>query len=263
MRSAGKFGYNAGVQSNRGKPERYPPVRRHSHVQQGVADRRQPRDGPLLPGRQALHRGDRRRRRRRLRRDGGRGPRRAGRAPSRHRVIGRERNLGKGASVREGVLAAAGQVVLFCDDDLSTPIDELDKALAALEAGADVVIGSRALAGLRHPGPPAPAARVAGQGVQPARPAASSCRGTATPSAASRPSAGGPAKDIFGSLRTPGFGFDVEVLVLCRERGYRVAEIPVAWCDVRPSRVRMFKGSWGMIKDLRRIRRRQAAPGLA
>ena len=67
----------------------------------------------------------------------------AGRVPS--QVIWRDRNLGKGASVREGVLVAAGELILFCDDDLSTPIEELDKAVAALEGGADVVIGSRAL----------------------------------------------------------------------------------------------------------------------
>jgi dolichyl-phosphate beta-glucosyltransferase len=176
----------------------------------------------------------------------------AGRLP--HRVLGREKNLGKGASVREGVLAAAGEVILFCDDDLSTPIDELDKALAALEAGADVVIGSRALPGsdirVRQRRPREWMGKAFNLLVR-----LFVLKGYRDTQCGFKAFRRGPAKDIFGSLRTPGFGFDVEVLVLCRERGYRVAEIPVAWCDVRPSRVRMFKGSWGMIKDLRRIRR--------
>lgn len=176
----------------------------------------------------------------------------AGRLPS--KVIRRERNLGKGASVKEGVLAASGELVLFCDDDLSTPIEELDKALAALEAGADVVIGSRA-----H--------RESEIRVRQRRPrewmgkafnllvrllVLRGYRDTQCGFKAFRAAA---AKDIFSRLRTPGFGFDVEVLVLARALGCRVAEIPVVWCDARPSRLRIFQGSWGMLKDLWRIRR--------
>ena len=63
------------------------------------------------------------------------------------------------------------------------------------------------------------------------------------------------AMDLFSRLRTDGFGFDVEVLVLCRELGYRVAEVPVVWRDSRPSRVRFFRGSLAMLRDLLRIRR--------
>ncbi len=177
----------------------------------------------------------------------------AGRVPS--RVIRRDRNVGKGASVREGVLAASGELILFCDDDLSTPIEELDKALAALEAGADVVIGSRA-----HPDSEIR--------IRQRRPrewmgkafnllvrlfVLKGYRDTQCGFKAFRRNA---ARDIFSNLETAGFGFDVEVLVLCRDLGYLVVEIPVVWCDARPSRLRMFKGSWGMLRDLRRIRRR-------
>lgn len=52
-------------------------------------------------------------------------------------------NRGKGYSVRNGMLHAAGEVVLFSDADLSSPIEEADKLFAALTAGADVAIGSR------------------------------------------------------------------------------------------------------------------------
>jgi len=178
----------------------------------------------------------------------------AGRAGLAAKVLSRGFNLGKGASVREGVLAAAGEIVLFADDDLSTPIEELDKALAAIEAGADVVIGSRA-----HPD--------AAITVRQRRPrelmgkafnllvrlfVLRGHRDTQCGFKAFRRAA---AKDIFARLRTAGFGFDVEVLVLCRDLGYRVAEVPVTWCDVRPSRLRIFGGSWSMLKDLWRIRR--------
>jgi len=176
----------------------------------------------------------------------------AGRPSS--RVLRRDRNLGKGASVKEGVLAASGELILFCDDDLSTPIGELDKALAALETGADVVIGSRA-----HP--------EAEIQVRQRRPrewmgkafnllvrlfVLKGFRDTQCGFKAFRAAA---AKDIFSRLRTSGFGFDVEVLVLARALGYRAVEFPVVWCDVRPSRLRIFRGSWGMARDLWRIRR--------
>ena len=54
-------------------------------------------------------------------------------------------NRGKGFSVRRGVLEASGSLILFCDADGSTRIEELDKLLAAIDAGCDVAIGSRAL----------------------------------------------------------------------------------------------------------------------
>lgn len=170
------------------------------------------------------------------------------------RVLRRERNLGKGASVREGVLAAAGEFILFCDDDLSTPIAEVDKALGALDTGADVVIGSRALPEsdirVRQRRPREWLGKIFNVLVR-----LFVLKGYRDTQCGFKAFRRGPARDIFASLGTPGFGFDVEVLVLCRERGYLVAEIPVAWCDARPSRVRMFKGSWGMLRDLWRIRR--------
>jgi glycosyltransferase involved in cell wall biosynthesis len=52
-------------------------------------------------------------------------------------------NRGKGYSVRNGMLHARGDVALFTDADLSSPITEADKLFAALEQGNDLAIGSR------------------------------------------------------------------------------------------------------------------------
>lgn len=176
----------------------------------------------------------------------------AGRIPS--RVIRREYNRGKGASVREGILAASGEIILFSDDDLSTPIGELDKLLAALQAGADVAIGSRALPGsvieVRQRRPRELMGKAFNLLVRLL--VLKGYRDTQCGFKAFRRAA---AIDLFSRLRTDGFGFDVEVLALCRELGYRVAEVPVVWRDSRPSRVRLFRGSLAMIKDLLRIRR--------
>ncbi len=69
------------------------------------------------------------------------------------RVISNGQNRGKGYSVRVGMLESRGDVVLFTDSDLSTPIDDLPRLEAALEDGADIAVGSRDTEGsevLRH-----------------------------------------------------------------------------------------------------------------
>ncbi|HPW17168.1 MAG TPA: glycosyltransferase family 2 protein [Candidatus Aminicenantes bacterium] len=170
------------------------------------------------------------------------------------KVLRLETNRGKGAAVREGVLAAAGETVLFMDDDLATSIEELDKVLAAIEAGADVVIGSRAL----------PDSTIKVRQRRPRELMGKAfnvlvrlfvLRGYRDTQCGFKGFRREAARAVFTRLRTAGFGFDVEVLVLCRELGYLVVEIPITWRDARPSRLRLVKGSWGMLKDLWRIRR--------
>ncbi len=63
-------------------------------------------------------------------------------------LVKADANAGKGAAVRAGVRASRGDLILFCDADNSTPIDELDHLLSKIEGGvSDIVVGSRASAG--------------------------------------------------------------------------------------------------------------------
>jgi glycosyltransferase involved in cell wall biosynthesis len=59
------------------------------------------------------------------------------------RLVENPGNRGKGYSVRNGMLHARGDIVMFTDADLSSPIYEAAKLFAAIEQGADVAIGSR------------------------------------------------------------------------------------------------------------------------
>src|ERR1700731_3254267 len=59
------------------------------------------------------------------------------------RLLENPGNRGNGYSVRNGMLRARGDILLFSDADLSSPIEEADKLFAAIESGADVAIGSR------------------------------------------------------------------------------------------------------------------------
>ncbi len=170
------------------------------------------------------------------------------------RIIRLETNGGKGHAVRTGVLASAGDIVMFTDADLATPIEELDKFLPRLDEGWDVVIGSRAVPGsdirVRQARPRQAMGRFFNRLVR--RFILKDFRDTQCGFKAFRRPA---ALDLFTRLRTPGFAFDVEVLVLARRLGYRIAEVPVVWRHSPPSRVRIVRSSWQMLKELWRIRR--------
>ncbi len=170
------------------------------------------------------------------------------------RIIRLEKNHGKGFAVKTGVLASSGSAVLFSDADLSTPIEEADRFLAKLDEGFDVVIGSRAIPGcdirVRQAAGREAMGKFFNRLVRLL--VLKGCPDTQCGFKAFRRDA---AMDLLGRLRTEGFGFDVEILVLAAKFGYRVAELPVTWCDSRPSRVRIVRSSWRMLRELWRIRR--------
>lgn len=59
------------------------------------------------------------------------------------KLINNKTNIGKGYSVKKGILHAKHALVLFSDSDLATPIQELDKFLDYMKEGFDIVIASR------------------------------------------------------------------------------------------------------------------------
>ena len=169
------------------------------------------------------------------------------------RVIRLAANHGKGYAVRTGVVNAVGRLVLFADADGATPIDEIERLESALLSGADVAVGSRAL---RATGVQVQAKLyrhligrifhllvewLADGGVKDTQCGFKLFRSTV-------------AQDLFSRMRMNGFSFDVEVLVMARRRGYRIAEIPVNWTHQPGSKVRLTLDSLQMAADLFRIR---------
>ena len=171
------------------------------------------------------------------------------------RLIRLPENAGKGAAVRAGMLDATGAVRLFTDADGATPIAELKRFEPALAAGADLVIASRVLAD--------PAVSVT---AQPHRIAAGrvfnwlvarmGLRGIADSQCGFKAFTGRAAGDLFGRLRTRGFGFDVELLWLAQISGYRIVEVPVNWADQAGSKVGVLRDGPGMLREIVRARRR-------
>jgi dolichyl-phosphate beta-glucosyltransferase len=170
------------------------------------------------------------------------------------RIIGLGQNRGKGHAVKEGVLAAAGEVILFSDADLSTPIEEFEKFLPWLEWGDDVIIGSRALKESDVRIHQNPLRQTMGKlfNVLVRLFVLGGIRDTQCGfKAFKRPAA----LDLFSRLETEGFAFDVEILTLARRLDYRIREVPVVWKNSPPSRVRIMAGSARMLRELWRIRR--------
>ena len=161
-------------------------------------------------------------------------------------------NRGKGEAVRRGFLLSHGRYVLFSDADLSTPIEEVEKLLSALEAGADVAIGSRRLPTSEVD--PQPFHRQVMGWVF-----STLVRTLAVPGV--RDSQCGfkcyrheVARRLAGEQKMPGFSFDVEHLFLARKHGWRIAEVGVKWTDAPGTKVKPIRDSWRMLRDLFRIR---------
>lgn len=169
-------------------------------------------------------------------------------------ILRNEPNCGKALSVKRGLLAGAGEVLLFSDADLSTPIEEAGKLLAELAAGADVAIASRQLPGSQlaqhQPWYREAAGRVFGLLSQtlllPGIPD-SQCGFKAFKREA--------AHQILAHQQLTGWAFDAELLYIARQLGLQIAQCPVTWINDPSSKVNMLRDGLRMVTDLGRIRR--------
>lgn len=169
------------------------------------------------------------------------------------RVISYEQNRGKGYAVRRGMLASHGEYVAFTDADLSAPIDELDKLIAAVEQGSDIAIGSRAVRGselLIHQ----PKYRELGGRALNAIIRALAVRGIHDTQCGLKLFRGDSARRIFEQCFIDGWGFDIEVLYLARCLGLSIAEIPVKWAHSADSKIHPFLAGFQVLRDIYRIR---------
>jgi dolichyl-phosphate beta-glucosyltransferase len=174
------------------------------------------------------------------------------------RLLKNPGNRGKGYTVRHGMLEAKGDWILYTDADLSAPIAEMEKLLAAASReNADVAIGSRALdrslVGVHQSAFRELSGRafnlvmrsVTGLPFRDTQCGFKLFRGVA-------------AREIFSRQKLDGFSFDVEDLVIAKSLGYKAIEVPVVWNNVEGTKVGMMSGvkSFG---DLIGIRWRAAS----
>lgn len=162
-------------------------------------------------------------------------------------------NRGKGYSVRNGMLHARGDVCLFTDADLSSPITEAPKLFEAIAQGADMAIGSRwlrtELQTERQPLYRQAFGRIFNLALRiilGLRFADTQCGFKAFRRDA--------AQRIFPLQRIERWGFDPEILYLARRAGLRVEEVPVLWAHSEGTRLHPFRDGLRMFVEVLRIR---------
>jgi dolichyl-phosphate beta-glucosyltransferase len=176
-------------------------------------------------------------------------------------VLSYRSNLGKGRAVRLGLLATRGEVALFSDADLSTPISETPKLTEPiLRDECDLAFGSRALdrglIGVHQPWRREQGGRVFNLIVRLATGLPfwdTQCGFKAFRMSLCRP--------IIEGATVDRFGFDVELLFIAHRAGLRLKEVPVRWDHYEGSKVNVLSDSVKMIGEVALIRQ-QARRGI-
>jgi glycosyltransferase involved in cell wall biosynthesis len=176
-------------------------------------------------------------------------------------VLSYQSNLGKGRAVRLGLLASRGEVALFSDADLSTPITETPKLVEPILRGeCDLAFGSRALdrtlIGVHQPWRREQGGRVFNLAVRLATGLPfwdTQCGFKAFRMKLCRP--------IIEGATVDRFGFDVELLYIAHRAGLRLREVPVRWDHYEGSKVNVLSDSVKMLGEVVLIRQ-QARRGI-
>lgn len=172
---------------------------------------------------------------------------------SRVQLIRLPHNRGKGYAVKAGMLKASGRLRLFADADGATPISEFERLLKVVNSGADVAIASRALRDATCTVNAHLHRKVIGA-VFNFIVTALTVKGIHDTQCGFKLFTAEAANMVFPFQRIDDFGFDVEILFLCQQNGYRIAEVAVNWTDIAVSKVRLVRDSFHMFTDIFRIR---------
>lgn len=184
--------------------------------------------------------------------------------PDEHiRAVGYEKNRGKGAAVKNAVLSADGDIIIFTDCDLAYGLGVVERAVKEFEryGDADIVVGSRNItkdgyAGytlLRKLASKAYVkylALIVGFKMTDSQCGFKAFRRDV-------------AHEIFKLCETDGFAFDIELLILAGRKGKKVLEMPLQVINHRASKVHVLGDSIKMLKQVRQIKRRLKKQGHA
>jgi dolichyl-phosphate beta-glucosyltransferase len=169
------------------------------------------------------------------------------------KLIQLPKNYGKGHAVRVGVVNSRGSRILFADADGSTPIQELSRLQSALDAGADVAIGSRAVASTDTKVETSVHRRALGRifnwcvnSILLPDIADTQCGFKLFTREAGL--------FLFKNQRADRFSFDVEILFLARRANLKIKEVAINWTNVPGSKVNLVLDALSMFRDILRFR---------
>jgi len=169
------------------------------------------------------------------------------------RLLENPKNCGKGFAVRNGILNALGEIVMFSDADLSSPMEEAEGLFAAIAGGADIAIGSRWLASSRQTHRQPLYRQFFGR-----------CFNLLTRMVMNLPFADtqcgfkaftrSAAQTVFQLQTIERWGFDPEILFIALKRGYQITEVPVSWAHDARTRISYLRDGLQMLKELAIVR---------
>jgi dolichyl-phosphate beta-glucosyltransferase len=159
---------------------------------------------------------------------------------------------GKGAAVRLGMMNGLGDYLFICDADFSMPVEEISKFMPPVADAYDVAIASREAPGARRVDEPQYRhfmGRVFNFIVRVL--AIPRIQDTQCGFKVFRREV---ARDVFALQTIDGWGFDVEVLFIALQHGYRLIEVPITWYYRPQSRISPFKDSINMVLEVLKVR---------
>ncbi len=169
------------------------------------------------------------------------------------KILSHERNRGKGAAIKTGMLAADGDWVLFTDSDLSTPIEELDKFLRLAKEGYEVIAGSRKMPGAAVEKKQSflrenlgKVFTVLSNIILGTNYSDFTCGFKLFEKSA--------CKKIFSAQTIENWSYDSEILYLAKRYSLKFAHVPVRWINDPHTKVRLLKDIFGSLKGLFLIR---------
>ena len=160
---------------------------------------------------------------------------------------------GKGRAVHKGMLSSNGAFRFVCDVDLSMPIEEIAHFLPPEQEGYDIAIASREAKGAKRIGEPLYrhlVGRVFNLLVQ-----VLTLPELNDTQCGFKCFTAQAAEDLFPKMTITGWTFDVEILAIARQSGYRIIEVPIPWYYKSHSKIHVMRDSMKMASDLLVIRR--------
>lgn len=169
-------------------------------------------------------------------------------------VVGSVERRGKGYGVRQGVAQARGQIIGFVDADNKTPISEFDKFEPWLAKGYELVIGSRSMSESRVERAQRWYRRLGSRGFSLFLHLVMGLTDIPDTQCGFKFFQRHVALDLFKQQQIDGYMFDIEILYLAQQAGYRIAQVPVRWRDDGDSRLVLLRGNIQNVQDVFRVR---------
>lgn len=172
------------------------------------------------------------------------------------KFIDNAENRGKGGAVRDGMLASneKNEIAMFLDSDLGIPIEELEKFIAEIRNGNDIVIASRFVPGLKVMRPVQLHRKVMERAFRAIRMIITNNWKVKDTQCGFKVFRREAAMKIFPKVTVKRFAFDAEVMFLANKYGFKTKELPIHLQNPPSRSLRIFRDPMNMIGDLLKIR---------